>query len=77
MDKWKDVELEKMKKSGNRKAKEFLSQHSDWSDSAPMGTKYNSKAAALYRDKIATEARGEVWSESSSSGIQTIIIFLL
>ena len=68
MDKWKDVELEKMKLSGNRPAKEFLGKHSDWSDSAPINTKYNSRAAALYRDKLATEARGESWSESTSSG---------
>lgn len=29
--------------------------------------KYNSRAAALYRDKIATLALGKTWSESTSS----------
>jgi ADP-ribosylation factor GTPase-activating protein 1 len=67
MDKWKDLELEKMKHGGNRHAKDFLTKHSDWSDSAPMNTKYNSRAAALYRDKLATEAKGEAWSEANSS----------
>ena len=28
--------------------------------------KYNTKGAALYRDKIATEAKGEIWSADKS-----------
>lgn len=32
--------------------------------------KYNTKAAALYRDKISTIAQGKSWSESSSSALQ-------
>lgn len=67
MDKWKDVELEKMKLGGNRPAKSFLTNQSDWSDSAPITAKYNTRAAALYRDKLATEARGESWNEATSS----------
>ena len=67
MDKWKDAELEKMKVGGNKKAKAFLSERSDWSDSANINAKYNSKAAALYRDKVTTEAKGESWSEESSA----------
>ena len=31
-----------------------------------MQEKYNTKAAALYRDMIATVARGEAWDEASS-----------
>ena len=62
MDKWKDVELEKMKVGGNRKAKDFLGNQADWSDSANITSKYNSKAAALYRDKVTTEANGQSWS---------------
>ena len=30
MDKWKDLELNKMKNGGNRPAKEFLAKYSDW-----------------------------------------------
>ena len=67
MDKWKDAELEKMKAGGNKKAKAFLSEQSDWSDSANINAKYNSKAAALYRDKVTTEAKGESWSEETSA----------
>ncbi|XP_044588213.1 ADP-ribosylation factor GTPase-activating protein 1-like isoform X1 [Cotesia glomerata] len=62
MDKWKDVELEKMKVGGNRKAREFFESQPDWDDSMPINKKYNTKASALYRDKIATLARGESWS---------------
>lgn len=67
MDRWKDIELEKMKVGGNRKAREFFEAQSDWDDSMTISQKYNTKAAALYRDKIATTAKGEDWSPSTSS----------
>ena len=67
MDKWKDVELEKMKVGGNKRAKDFLADQSDWNHGGNITAKYNSKAAALYRDKITTEAKGQTWSEESSS----------
>lgn len=67
MDKWKDIELEKMKVGGNRKAKEFFDSQSDWDDSMPIMDRYNTKAAALYRDKINTLAKGENWSVETSS----------
>ena len=52
MDKWKDVELEKMKVGRNRKARRFLESQPDYSKSMSLMEKYNSKAAALYRDKV-------------------------
>ncbi|KAG4071443.1 hypothetical protein HA402_011597 [Bradysia odoriphaga] len=67
MDKWKDIELEKMKAGGNRNAREFLDDQPDWNDSLPIQQRYNSKAAALYRDKISTLAQGKSWSPSNSS----------
>lgn len=67
MDKWKDSELEKMKAGGNRKALEFFQSQSDFSDGMSIQDKYNSKAAALLRDKITTEAEGKSWSISTSS----------
>ena len=66
MDKWKDVELEKMKVGGNKKAKNFLAERSDWSQGGSLASNYNSGAAALYRDKITTEAKGQTWSEETS-----------
>ncbi|XP_034232196.1 ADP-ribosylation factor GTPase-activating protein 1 isoform X2 [Thrips palmi] len=66
MDKWKDIELEKMKAGGNRNAREFLEAQDDWDDSMPIQRRYNSKAAALYRDKISSLAQGKDWSPSKS-----------
>ncbi|XP_076396020.1 ADP-ribosylation factor GTPase-activating protein 1 isoform X2 [Megachile rotundata] len=66
MDKWKDLELEKMKVGGNRNAREFFESQPDWDDNMSITQKYNTKAAALYRDKIATLARGENWSPTTS-----------
>ncbi|XP_026292239.1 ADP-ribosylation factor GTPase-activating protein 1 isoform X2 [Frankliniella occidentalis] len=66
MDKWKDIELEKMKAGGNRNAREFLEAQDDWDDSMPIQRRYNSKAAALYRDKISAVAQGKDWSPTKS-----------
>lgn len=67
MDKWKEAELGKMRVGGNKRARVFLESQSDWSPGAPLSAKYNSKAAALYKDKIATESQGGEWSESTSA----------
>ncbi|XP_020298463.1 ADP-ribosylation factor GTPase-activating protein 1 [Pseudomyrmex gracilis] len=67
MDKWKDIELEKMKVGGNRNAREFFESQPDWDDSMSISQRYNTKAAALYKDKIATLARGEPWSPTNST----------
>lgn len=52
MDKWKELELNKMKSGGNNQAKEFLEAQSDWKAGGNISANYNSKAAALYRDKV-------------------------
>ena len=54
MDKWKDLELEKMKVGGNRKAREFFEAQDDYDDSMSIQQKYNTRCAALYRDKVCT-----------------------
>ncbi|XP_014241820.1 ADP-ribosylation factor GTPase-activating protein 1 isoform X2 [Cimex lectularius] len=66
MDKWKDIELEKMKVGGNRKAREFFDGQDDWDETLPIQNKYNTKAAALYRDKISTLANGKEWSPTTA-----------
>lgn len=66
MDKWKPSELEKMKVGGNKKLNEFLEEHDDFNEQWSIDEKYNSKSAALYRDKVSTEAQGNVWDEASS-----------
>ncbi|CAH8641585.1 unnamed protein product [Schistosoma haematobium] len=67
MDKWKELELEKMKVGGNRHAKEFFVSQPDYRPQWSFQEKYNSKAAALLRDKIATEASGEDWDEDAAN----------
>ena len=52
LDKWKDIELEKMKVGGNRKAKLFFESQPDYKSNMSVQQKYNTKAAALYRDKV-------------------------
>jgi len=66
MDKWKDIEVEKMKVGGNNSAREFFMSHRDCQTGISLQEKYNSKTAALYRDKIITEADGREWSEDTS-----------
>ncbi|XP_049542346.1 ADP-ribosylation factor GTPase-activating protein 1 isoform X1 [Anopheles darlingi] len=66
MDKWKDIELEKMKVGGNRKAREFFDEQDDWDETAPINRKYNTRAAALYRDKITTLAQGQPWDAAAA-----------
>jgi len=60
MDKWKDAELEKMKAGGNRRAKLFLESYDDWNPDAPITAKYNSRPAALYKDKVSLEDLGDI-----------------
>ncbi|CAL8339578.1 unnamed protein product [Merluccius merluccius] len=67
MDKWKDVELEKMKAGGNGKFRLFLELQDDYDPTWSLQEKYNSKAAALFRDKVVTLADGKEWSIETSS----------
>ena len=55
MDKWKESELEKMKVGGNRRMKAFLEERD--SASGPIRTKYNTKGASLYKDKVILKTR--------------------
>ncbi|XP_054500519.1 ADP-ribosylation factor GTPase-activating protein 1 isoform X1 [Agelaius tricolor] len=66
MDKWKDIELEKMKAGGNSKFRQFLESQDDYDPCWTMQEKYNSKAAALFRDQVATVAEGKEWSIETS-----------
>ncbi|XP_061911059.1 ADP-ribosylation factor GTPase-activating protein 1 isoform X7 [Entelurus aequoreus] len=67
MDKWKDIELEKMKAGGNGKFHLFLELQDDYNPNWTLQEKYNSRAAALFRDKVATLAEGKEWSLETSS----------
>lgn len=52
---------------GNQKAREFFENQPDYDDTMSIQQKYNTKAAALYRDKISTLAQGKSWSEDTST----------
>ena len=52
MDKWKDIELEKMKVGGNGEFRKFLELQDDYDPTWNLQEKYNSKPAALFRDKV-------------------------
>jgi len=67
MDKWKDYELAKMKAGGNEPARQFFESHSDFDSNWSLKDKYNSKTAALLRDKVLVESKGEEWDESTSA----------
>ncbi|CAK6955768.1 ADP-ribosylation factor GTPase-activating protein 1 [Scomber scombrus] len=67
MDKWKDIELEKMKAGGNGKFRLFLEIQDDYDATWTLQEKYNSRASALFRDKVATLAEGKEWSIETSS----------
>lgn len=54
------------KVGGNQKAREFFENQPDYDDSMSIQQKYNTKAAALYRDKISTLAQGKPWNEETS-----------
>ncbi|XP_013147408.1 PREDICTED: ADP-ribosylation factor GTPase-activating protein 1 isoform X1 [Papilio polytes] len=64
MDKWKDIELEKMMVGGNAKARLFFENQPDYKPDMSIPQKYNTKAAAMYRQKIAALAEGGSWSPS-------------
>ncbi|KAI6183034.1 Arf-GAP domain-containing protein [Aphelenchoides bicaudatus] len=67
MDKWKDSELAKMKAGGNQRAQEFFETQKDYQPTWNIYDKYNSRAAALLRDKVSCEAEGKQWSMESSA----------
>lgn len=55
-----------MKCGGNSKCADFFNAQADIHEGMALKDKYNTRGAALYRDKIATEAKGEVWSAERS-----------
>ncbi|KAK5982111.1 ADP-ribosylation factor GTPase-activating protein 1, partial [Trichostrongylus colubriformis] len=56
-----------MRVGGNQKFRQFLMSQPDYREDWSLHDKYNSRAAALFRDKISTEAEGREWSAATSS----------
>ncbi|ORX61915.1 ArfGap-domain-containing protein, partial [Hesseltinella vesiculosa] len=66
MDKWFDDQLKKMDIGGNQKARSFFESQADYSPNLTVQQKYNSRFAALYRDKLSAEAEDRSWTPSPS-----------
>ena len=73
MDKWKDMELEKMKVGGNKRGRIFFESQEDYTDGMSIQEKYNSKCAALYRDKV----RLSLLLQENTEETQKIYILLI
>ena len=56
MDAWKEEQYTKMKMGGNGKAREFFKTYGI--DGLPIRAKYHTKAADLYREKLAADCAG-------------------
>ncbi|WVQ77505.1 hypothetical protein IAR50_007191 [Cryptococcus sp. DSM 104548] len=70
MDKWSEAQVKKMKLGGNEKFKEFLEDYGPdggYTKGMGMSEKYNSWAAAQYRDKLTAECADppQEWSPSA------------
>ncbi|WVY97913.1 hypothetical protein V8G54_030064 [Vigna mungo] len=62
MDSWSEVQIRKMEAGGNDKLNAFLAQYSIPKET-DIVTKYNTNAAAVYRDRIQAIADGRPWRD--------------
>ncbi|KAK2994024.1 hypothetical protein RJ640_018781 [Escallonia rubra] len=62
MDSWSEIQLKKMESGGNDALNAYLSQHGITKET-DIVAKYNTSAAAAYRDKIQALAEGRPWRE--------------
>jgi len=71
LDTWKRVELKLMEHGGNAKARGFFRQHGGFADAKEgkfSDTKYNSRAAELYRAKLKAEVDNDMKQKKSTFG---------
>ena len=61
MDSWSEIQLKKMQVGGNQALNSFLAQYGIAKET-DIVAKYNSKAAAAYRDRIQALAEGRSWN---------------
>ncbi|XP_075490067.1 putative ADP-ribosylation factor GTPase-activating protein AGD6 [Primulina tabacum] len=62
MDSWSEIQVKKMELGGNEKFNNFVSQYGIPKET-DIVTKYNTKAAAVYRDRIQALADGKPWRD--------------
>ncbi|GAA5901672.1 hypothetical protein JCM8208_001573 [Rhodotorula glutinis] len=64
MDKWTEKQIERMRKGGNTRCREFFEANGQGFGSLPMTEKYNTHVASMYRDKLTCDAEGRPWIPS-------------
>ncbi|KAJ3682749.1 hypothetical protein LUZ60_012976 [Juncus effusus] len=62
MDSWSEIQLKKMESGGNDQLNSFLAQYGIKKET-DIVTKYNTKAASVYRDRIQALAEGRAWKD--------------
>ncbi|CAI9098193.1 OLC1v1034802C1 [Oldenlandia corymbosa var. corymbosa] len=62
MDSWSEIQLRKMELGGNEKFNSFIFQYGIPKET-DIVTKYNTKAASVYRDRIQSLAEGKPWRD--------------
>ncbi|XP_060176827.1 ADP-ribosylation factor GTPase-activating protein AGD7-like [Lycium barbarum] len=62
MDSWSEIQLRKMELGGNDKLNKFMAPYGIPKET-DIVTKYNTKAASIYRDRIQTLAEGKPWRD--------------
>ncbi|KAH6824857.1 ARF-GAP domain 7 [Perilla frutescens var. hirtella] len=62
MDSWSEIQLKKMELGGNEKFNNFISQYGVPKET-DIVSKYNTKAAAVYRDRVQALAEGKPWRD--------------
>lgn len=62
MDSWSEIQIKKMEAGGNQPLNSFLAQYGI-SKETDIVSKYNTKAAGIYREKIQALAEGRPWKD--------------
>ncbi|CAN7094905.1 probable ADP-ribosylation factor GTPase-activating protein AGD6 [Brassica rapa] len=62
MDSWSEIQIKKMEAGGNERLNSFLAQYGIAKET-DIVSKYNSNAAAVYRNRIQALAEGKPWSD--------------
>jgi ADP-ribosylation factor GTPase-activating protein 1 len=62
MDSWSEIQIKKMEAGGNERLNAFLAQYGIPKET-DIVTKYNTKAASIFRDRIQALAEGRPWRE--------------
>jgi len=68
LDEWKKHEIKMMELGGNKRAREFLSQHGGITTGKFRENTYNARVSEMYRNKLKAELEGETKKKSAFAG---------